>query len=166
MVGALIISASFLNKRLTSSELTENLVNENNETFIYGYKDGERGFFTDPLRADDSFIPFNSIKDMIPKHTFYAAQDSGDRVLTYDIPKNKPGFMYLWEDYISTEPSTSCCVVSGCSKLFTTEVLYRMQYDAQKLSLFRFNGGETITINRRAGGTRDTLAGVYVCIIY
>ena len=146
--------------------MSANLTNENNETFVYGCKNGVRGFYTNPSRADDSFIPFNSIKEMTDKRKYYASQDSGNRVLTYEIPENKPGFLFLWEDYISTEANTSCCAVSGCTKVFTSGALYHMQYDEQKLSLFRFDGGETITINRRAGGTRDTLAGVYVCIIY
>ena len=30
------------------------------ESFNYGIKDGVRGFYTSPLRADDSFIPFKS----------------------------------------------------------------------------------------------------------
>lgn len=36
----------------------QSLTNENSETFNFGVKDGVRGFFTNPLRADDSFIPF------------------------------------------------------------------------------------------------------------
>ena len=34
------------------------LTNENDETFNFGIKNGVRGFFTNPSRADDSFIPF------------------------------------------------------------------------------------------------------------
>ena len=103
---------------------------------------------------------------MTYRDRFSASQNSGSRVLTYNIPAGKPGFMFLWEDFISTESSTSCCKVSGCTRLFVTGELYHMQNDAQKIGLYRFNGGETITINRRAGGTRDTLAGVYMCLIY
>ena len=43
-----------------SIQQTNSLVNENNESFNFGVKDGVRGFFTDPSRADDSFIPFRS----------------------------------------------------------------------------------------------------------
>ena len=39
-------------------EVYDSLQNENNESFNFGYKDGVRGFFTNPSRADDSFIPF------------------------------------------------------------------------------------------------------------
>ena len=35
-------------------------MNENSEIFNFGVKDGVRGFFTNPSRADDSFIPFSS----------------------------------------------------------------------------------------------------------
>lgn len=41
-------------------ELSNSLINENNESFNFGVKNGVRGFFTDPSRADDSFIPFIS----------------------------------------------------------------------------------------------------------
>lgn len=37
-----------------------NLTNEDNENFVFGVKDGVRGFYTNPSRADDSFIPFSS----------------------------------------------------------------------------------------------------------
>ena len=37
------------------------LTNENSESFNFGVKDGVRGFYTNPSRADDCFIPFNSI---------------------------------------------------------------------------------------------------------
>lgn len=43
------------------------LTNENSETFNFGIKDGVRGFYTDPARADDSFIPFsNGLKNLTP----------------------------------------------------------------------------------------------------
>jgi hypothetical protein len=153
-----------VNNAVTSVEkLTENLTASDNLQFKFGKDgDGNYGYYG----ADGSLVPFNSVKDMTAQTKYYASQNSGDQILTYEIPENKPGFMFLWEDYISTEPATSCCTVSGCTKVFTSGALYHMQYDEQKLSLFRFNGGETITINRRAGGTRDTKAGVYVCIIY
>lgn len=41
--------------------INQSLTNENSETFNFGIKDGVRGFYTDPARADDSFIPFKSI---------------------------------------------------------------------------------------------------------
>lgn len=45
---------------LSVKQITESLTNENSETFNFGVKDGVRGFFTNPSRADDSFIPFKS----------------------------------------------------------------------------------------------------------
>lgn len=44
---------------LALKQVDDSLVNENNESFNFGVKDGVRGFFTDPSRADDSFIPFS-----------------------------------------------------------------------------------------------------------
>ena len=45
-----------------NSSLQAKLTNENSETFNFGVLNGVRGFFTNPSRADDCFIPFNSIK--------------------------------------------------------------------------------------------------------
>ena len=45
---------------LSVKQITERLENENNESFNFGYLNGVRGFFTNPSRADDSFIPFSS----------------------------------------------------------------------------------------------------------
>ena len=45
----------------------QSLTNENNESFNFGVKDGVRGFFTNPSRADDSFVPFsNGLKNLTP----------------------------------------------------------------------------------------------------
>ena len=45
------------------SNINQSLTNENSETFNFGVKDGVRGFYTDPARADDSFIPFKSTEN-------------------------------------------------------------------------------------------------------
>ena len=42
-------------------ELNSSLTNEYAETFNFGVKDGVRGFFTNPSRADDSFVPFKRV---------------------------------------------------------------------------------------------------------
>lgn len=44
--------------------LNNSLTNENTETFNFGVLNGVRGFFTNPSRADDSFIPFNNIEEI------------------------------------------------------------------------------------------------------
>lgn len=41
-------------------EVYSSLKNENNESFNFGVKDGVRGYYTNPSRADDSFVPFSS----------------------------------------------------------------------------------------------------------
>lgn len=55
--GALGVNEGF-------TDVNGKLTNENNETFNFGVKDGVRGFFTNPSRADDSFIPFKSVEPM------------------------------------------------------------------------------------------------------
>ena len=66
---------------LAVKQLNESLVNENNESFNFGYKDGVRGFFTNPSRADDSFIPFKSFKKYI------GTPNVGERVVCGFKPK-------------------------------------------------------------------------------
>lgn len=44
------------------NDVNQSLTNENSETFNFGIKDGVRGYFTNPSRADDSFIPFKSVE--------------------------------------------------------------------------------------------------------
>lgn len=56
-IGA-ITQAGYVPDALALKEVNSSLVNENSESFNFGVKDGVRGFFTNPSRADDSFIPF------------------------------------------------------------------------------------------------------------
>ena len=46
-------------------KVTQNLTNEDNEQFIFGIKDGVRGFYTDPSKADDSFVPFKGDLEVV-----------------------------------------------------------------------------------------------------
>ena len=69
-------------------ELKDSLTNENNESFNFGVKDGVRGFYTDPSRADDSFIPFSSSKIVTGEF------NAGSKVLMIDLGF-KPKFLYV-----------------------------------------------------------------------
>lgn len=51
------VQGKVLDDKIT--KVNSSLTNEDAETFNFGVKDGVRGFFTDPSRADDSFIPFS-----------------------------------------------------------------------------------------------------------
>lgn len=50
------------------NELNGKLQNENNETFNFGIKDGVRGFYTNPSRGDDTFIPFKNGQPVVYLH--------------------------------------------------------------------------------------------------
>ena len=69
-------------------KLNDSLTNEDNETFNFGVKDGVRGFYTDPSRADDSFIPFSSSKIVTGEF------NAGSKVLMIDLGF-KPKFLYV-----------------------------------------------------------------------
>ena len=62
-------------------ELNSSLTNENSETFNFGVKDGVRGFFTNPSRADDSFIPFSDVAKVYYHFTAYNQSYTTDRKL-------------------------------------------------------------------------------------
>ena len=62
-------------------EIKDSLTNEDNETFNFGIKDGVRGFFTDPSRADDSFIPFKHGKTLIINDFTYRVNTE----MTFDV---------------------------------------------------------------------------------
>ena len=55
--------------------------NENNESFNFGVKDGVRGFFTNPSRADDSFVPFKRV----PKIIEFLIDFPGDYAMTVTL---------------------------------------------------------------------------------
>lgn len=72
-------------------ELNNSLTNENSETFNFGVKDGVRGFFTNPSRADDSFIPFKSGASFTvngttyPKSQIVSIDVSGVKTITINL---------------------------------------------------------------------------------
>ena len=69
------------------------LTNENSETFNFGYLNGVRGFFTNPSRADDSFVPFNNLdgtllwKNNSPNSNFSTATIDVPNLSKYDSIK-------------------------------------------------------------------------------
>lgn len=73
------------------SEQGKKLVNENNESFNFGIKDGVRGFFTDPSRADDSFVPFkgNLVLEYIELSTHSTSYGIDYSTITLDVSKYK-----------------------------------------------------------------------------
>lgn len=59
----------FVPDALLVKGINDSLVNENNESFNFGVKDGVRGFYTDPSRADDSFVPFKTSNKYVEVNT-------------------------------------------------------------------------------------------------
>lgn len=65
---------------MVKSVINSSLQDSNtNESFNFGSLNGVRGFYTNPSKADDSFVPFNRIKK-IPKSLSIA---SGWKGYTY-----------------------------------------------------------------------------------
>lgn len=72
------------------------------ESFNFGSLNGVRGFFTNPSKADDSFVPFNRIKK-IPKSLSIASGWKGYtyRTITLVVPELTEiyGVMYNYSIY-------------------------------------------------------------------
>ena len=69
-------------------ELNSSLTNENSETFNFGVLNGVRGFFTNPSRADDSFIPFSGIEEIFFNTSFLEQFDKSmslKKGVTYEL---------------------------------------------------------------------------------
>ena len=136
------------------AELNENF---GNLTFAQD-ADGNWGY---KVGGADPVIPFKqSIKI---RENYYSPEDSGNRYLTYSIPKGKDGYMILWQDYISTKGESKCSV-SGAKLISNKDGIYNMQYDRQGMLIYSFTGGATIKITR--GTYSNGISGVYVIILY
>lgn len=64
--------------------LSSSLTNEDNESFNFGVKDGVRGFYTNPSRADDSFIPFSNISTINDMDLLIEFTDRFPNFLSYN----------------------------------------------------------------------------------
>lgn len=83
VVGAIAANKSAIDANAEAiAQNTQSLTNENSETFNFGIKDGVRGFFTNPSRADDSFIPFSNLSTGWKLYKEFQCTSSG---LTLDI---------------------------------------------------------------------------------
>ena len=83
------------------SLINSDLTNEDNEKFVFGVKDGVRGFFTNPSRADDCFVPF--IKECTQFELIHAHPYGN---FNYTVPEDKGG-LYLIVVYNSSVSSVS-----------------------------------------------------------
>lgn len=100
------------------AEVNSSLKNENNESFNFGVKDGVRGFYTDPARADDSFVPFKSDSGIT-----YTKFNNRKSTITIKIQKNGDGI-------ISTSTGTSCSNISINGEAIQADNLESFQADA------------------------------------
>ena len=85
--------ADISNLTAAYNELNSNLTNESDEQFVFGVKDGVRGFYTNPSRADDCFIPFKSMD------VYYISSDGlpNPNPLKYTFTKNsQEGYVLLY----------------------------------------------------------------------
>lgn len=92
--------------------------NENNESFNFGVKDGVRGFYTDPARADDSFVPFKSDSGIN-----YVMFNTRNSTITIKITKDGDGI-------ISAATGTSCRNISINGEAIQSDNIESFQADA------------------------------------
>lgn len=105
-------------KKPVRMAINSSLTNENSETFNFGVKDGVRGFFTNPSRADDSFIPFSTMSLLDFQSRF-----SGDASFTYSVPTNKSKLMLIFVGGSYNYSSTISTTKGNCT-LIKDDALY------------------------------------------
>lgn len=94
------------------------------ESFNYGIKDGVRGFYTSPSRADDSFIPFKSkikyinvsIPDGTTQFTYLASQigDTAEIVGAGMISRSHQSWQDLKVEYTSSQARAIASTAKFC----------------------------------------------------
>lgn len=114
------------------------LTNEDAETFNFGVKDGVRGFYTNPSRADDSFIPFkNNFTTIINIPYCYYVTNSNMLALSVSSYKK------IRISNVTTINNASIRIYKTTSLVANSAVL---PSDAVQLGSIG-NGGSEITIN-------------------
>lgn len=98
------------------------------ETFNYGIKNGVRGFYTDPSRADDSFVPFSNPKVVFSALIRGGSQHSADVLdstyATYSSVGSvtlKKGKYIVFQYYANWGTTSTTSFTVGDSKLTGTQ---------------------------------------------
>lgn len=108
-----------------SSSLENHLTNENDESFNFGVLNGVRGFFTNPSRADDSFIPFkqSSFNEAWVKYNYSAVSciDSEENILhnRVNIYNKDISGNYLNVAFASTNGIYTITALQDCTVVMT-----------------------------------------------
>lgn len=174
------------------SELNNRLTNESSETFNFGIKDGVRGFYTNPSRADDSFIPFKSedaktqllmkTSSVVVSNQHYVGRyvtvdyniidtNNGNVELLSDkqqIKINKTGYYY-----VSVRPSwmpayTSTIAMYKNGSIIAGRDSVTTSYSDNVKSItqrFYFNKGDIISLGVSAMGWNSDPSGYYEMLI-
>ena len=132
--------------------LNDSLVNEDNETFNFGIKDGVRGFYTNPSRADDSFVPFIS-------NTKLMLLGTGTRFNISDIVGTKNLGKYTVDDFIMIPDFTSSVTSSIQYITYTGGYTYNGSYVRHSVSL---KSESKLTYDNTTGDVIITDAVLYV----
>ena len=110
------------------STVSNSLTNENSESFNFGYKDGVRGFYTNPSRADDCFIPFKSVGTIVKTESYnQTTATSTDNISLSDLITNNTILLIMsstWTSGKSYSDMTKECYC-GDSKAILVNDSYR-----------------------------------------
>ena len=103
------------NKSTVQAELNKtnsSLTNENNETFNFGVKDGVRGYFTDPSRADDSFIPFKlGVFELLKLFSNQSSSSTNASYNTYTFEKDYSTVLIIIQMHDTDNNNDNYCKV-------------------------------------------------------
>lgn len=137
---------------LVVKQLADSLVNEDNETFNFGIKDGVRGFYTNPSRADDSFVPFIG-------NTKLMLLGIGTRFNISDIVGTENVGKYTTDDFIMIPDFTSAITSSIQSVAYSGGYTYNGSYVRHSVSL---KSESKLTYDNTTGDVIITDAVLYV----
>lgn len=127
--------------------------NTTSESFNYGVKDGVRGFFTNPSKADDSFIPFSSKEQSVAElldALQYSEFELNDSMTWEDIMNY---FKTLYPDHYTLVSRTqNINLLGSCST--------RTNYDVTSISGgFNTTNGLYFTSTSKGGGYQNQSHG-------
>lgn len=116
-----------------------------------------RGFFTDPSRADDSFIPFKSGKLLFAAKFAYSTKDNGNTCYSFSVDgidkilitgialRSGTGLYVVPNNNITTDASTTPSISDSIATVISTTPLEVDVSSYDYITLMYYGGDQYIT---------------------
>ena len=121
------------------------------ESFNFGSLNGVRGFFTNPSRADDSFVPFKrgdfSTNNLLTTIDALGSYDGQSVVKNYTVPSDVENVLVVAYSYDNSNYAPTRFKVSAkTSKGQVSDIAYHFYYSCA-LNVFTVNDCASATIS-------------------